>query len=155
MCFEWANGWPGNMAAISQNVFAFFVLRKTNRILMQKQLSPKFVNGIIDNKSALVQAMAQSRTHTSVHRGTYDADRFHRWIPLTKASLIIMAQCTRCHFDSSRPRVNIKWSSYQYMKSHCGDKTIIRSSYLHNGISYTGKTTSLYWIRFRNENIPG
>ena len=37
--------------------------------------------------------------------------------------------------------------SYQYRKSHCGDKTVVRSSYLHNGISYTGKMTSLYWIR--------
>ena len=37
-------------------------------------------------------------------------------------------------------------SSYQYRKSHCGDKTILRPSYLHNGISHTGKTTSLYWI---------
>ena len=37
-------------------------------------------------------------------------------------------------------------SSYQYRKSYCGDKTILRPSYLHNGISYTGKTTSLYWI---------
>ena len=45
------------------------------------------------------------------------------------------------------PWFNIKISSNQYRKSHCGDKTIIRSSYLHNGISYTGKTTSLYWIR--------
>ena len=36
--------------------------------------------------------------------------------------------------------------SYQHRKSHCGDKTIVRSSYLHNGISYTGKMTSLYWI---------
>ena len=26
-------------------------------------------------------------------------------------------------------------------------KTILRPSYLHNGISYTGKKTSLYWIR--------
>ena len=42
---------------------------------------------------------------------------------------------------------NIKMLSYQYRKSHCGDKTVVRSSYLHNGISYTGKTTSLYWIR--------
>ena len=33
--------------------------------------------------------------------------------------------------------------SYQCRKSHCGDKTIVRPSYLHNGISYTGKTTSL------------
>ena len=38
-------------------------------------------------------------------------------------------------------------SSYQYRKSHCGDKTILQPSYLHNGISYTGKMTSLYWIR--------
>ena len=45
------------------------------------------------------------------------------------------------------PRFNIKMTSYQYRKSHCGDKTILRPSYLHNGISYTSKTTSLYWIR--------
>ena len=32
--------------------------------------------------------------------------------------------------------------SCQYRKSHCGDKTILRPSYLHNGISYTGKLTS-------------
>ena len=44
------------------------------------------------------------------------------------------------------PRFNIKMTSYQYMKSHCGDKTIIWPSYIHNGICYTGKTTSLYWI---------
>ena len=42
---------------------------------------------------------------------------------------------------------NIKMSSYQYRKSHCGDKMILRPSYLHNGISYTGKMISLYWIR--------
>ena len=47
----------------------------------------------------------------------------------------------------SGPRFNIKISSYQYRKSHCGDKTVARSSYLHNRISYTGKTTSLYWIK--------
>ena len=35
----------------------------------------------------------------------------------------------------------------QYRKSHCGDKTILRPSYLHNGISYTGKTPPLYWVR--------
>ena len=30
---------------------------------------------------------------------------------------------------------------------HCGDKTILQPSYLHNRISYTGKMTSLHWIR--------
>ena len=48
--------------------------------------------------------------------------------------------------ETSGSRFNIKMTSYQYKKSHCGDKTILRPSYLHNGISYTGKTTSLYWI---------
>ena len=44
--------------------------------------------------------------------------------------------------------INIKIQSYQYMKSHCGDKTILRPCYLHNGISWdTGKMTSLYWTR--------
>ena len=43
--------------------------------------------------------------------------------------------------------VNIKMSSYQYRKSYSGDETIIGPSYLHNGNSFTGKTTSLYWIK--------
>ena len=42
---------------------------------------------------------------------------------------------------------NITMPSYQYRKSHCGDKTILRPCYLHNGISYTSKMTPLYWIR--------
>ena len=49
------------------------------------------------------------------------------------------------YYDSG-PWFNIKMTCYQYRKSHCGDKTILRPSYLHNGISYTGKTTYLYWI---------
>ena len=44
------------------------------------------------------------------------------------------------------PWFNINMSSYKYRKSHCGDKTILRPSYLHNWISYTGKTISLYRI---------
>ena len=31
--------------------------------------------------------------------------------------------------------------------SHCGDQTLLRPSCLYDGISYTGKTTSLNWIR--------
>ena len=42
---------------------------------------------------------------------------------------------------------NIKMPSYQYRKCHCGDKTVLWLSYLHNEISYTGKMASLYWIR--------
>ena len=59
--------------------------------------------------------------------------------------------CTNCANNNYNslpgPWFNIKITSYQCRKSHCGDKTVIRSSYLHNGISHTGKMSSLYWIR--------
>ena len=44
------------------------------------------------------------------------------------------------------PWFNTKMLSYQYRKSHCGNKTVERSSHLHNEISYTGEMSSLYWI---------
>ena len=53
------------------------------------------------------------------------------------------------------PRFSIKMSSYQYRKSHCGDKTILRPSYLHNGISYTGKRTHLYWMGALVSGVTG
>ena len=34
------------------------------------------------------------------------------------------------------PWFNIKMSSYQFGKSHCGYKMVVISSFLHNGISY-------------------
>ena len=46
----------------------------------------------------------------------------------------------------SGPPFKMKMAFYQCRNSHYGDKTIWRPSYLHNGISYTGKT-SLCWIR--------
>ena len=42
---------------------------------------------------------------------------------------------------------NIKIPSYQYRKSHCGDKMILCPPFLHNRVSHTGKMTFLYWIR--------
>ena len=59
-------------------------------------------------------------------------------------------RCTTRLKYSSGPCFNIKMSSYQHRKSHCGNKTVVGSSYLHNGISYTGKTASFYWIQHRN-----
>ena len=40
----------------------------------------------------------------------------------------------------------VKVSRVPMDKSHCGDTTVVKSSYFHDGISYTGKMTSLYWI---------
>ena len=56
-------------------------------------------------------------------------------------------KCMGSGTESSGPWFNLKMLYYQYRKSHCGDKTVVRSSYPHNGISYTGKMSSLYWIR--------
>ena len=53
-------------------------------------------------------------------------------------SLLSNAPPSFFHVKCPGPRFNIKMSSYQYRKSHCGDKTVVRSSYLHNGISCTG-----------------
>ena len=50
----------------------------------------------------------------------------------------------RIHPRNARPWFNIKMLSDHYRKSHCGDKTVVRSSYLDNGVSYTGKMTSLW-----------
>ena len=55
---------------------------------------------------------------------------------------------------SPGPWFNINMSSCQHRKSHCGDKTVARSSYHHNGISYTGKMTSLYWTTPRFLTTP-
>ena len=58
---------------------------------------------------------------------------------------VIILQRSPTGLDTG-PWFNKKLSSYQYRKSHCGDKTVVKSSYLHNGISYTDKMASLYWI---------
>ena len=74
-----------------------------------------------------------------------DAIRRHR-------SRSTLAHVTACCQAAPGGRFNKKISSYQHKKSHCGDKTILRPSYLHNGISYTDKMTSLYWIRAQDIN---
>ena len=74
------------------------------------------------------------------------------WVISLYGSLIWEAGDTGRILIITGPWFNIKMSSYQYRKSHYGDKTIVRSSYLHNGISYTGKMTSLYWIRAKRSS---
>ena len=38
--------------------------------------------------------------------------------------------CVDCLIKTRGPWFNIKMSSYWYRKSHCGDKTVVRSSYI-------------------------
>ena len=51
---------------------------------------------------------------------------------------------------TSRAPIQDKMSSYRYRTSHHGDEMIVRSSCLHNGIYYTGKMVSSYWINPQN-----
>ena len=59
------------------------------------------------------------------------------------------------------PWFNIKMWSYQYRKSHCGDKTIVRSSYLHNEMSYSVSSrlyigpafVKLIWQQIQNPHM--
>ena len=83
---------------------------------------------------------------------------------------LVEPTCTRCDLKHLKPPMtstfadhdplssggwfNINMPSYQYRKSRCGDKTTLRPSYLHNGISYTGKMASLHWIRALVSNAP-
>ena len=71
------------------------------------------------------------------------------WLPIRKSltRLTETIPVTQDLYSTSGSWFNIMMSSYQYRKSHCGDKTVIRPSYLRNGISYTGKMPSSYWVR--------
>ena len=63
------------------------------------------------------------------------------WKKTTHSDVIVPQWCISfTEILAPGPWFNIKMPSYQYRKSHCGDKTILRPSYLHNGISYTDKT---------------
>ena len=108
---------------------------------------------LTDDKSTLVQVMAWCRQATSHYLNQcwprsptpYGVTR-PQWVNST-ANVEVKAWMSNDKSDSPGGWFNIKMSSFQYRKSHCGDKTILRPSYLHNGISYAGKMTFLYWIR--------
>ena len=128
-------------APICRRHFKFCFLRRKCWILVQNSL--KCVRrGSVYNKPVLVQIIAWcwtgdmplSESIWTPGLLAYKCVTRPRWV---KSSLV----------TDPGPRFNIKMLSYQYRKSHCGDKTVVRSSYLHNGISYTGKMSSLYWIR--------
>ena len=100
---------------------------------------------IIDGKSSLGQVLAGAGQVPSHYLN-------QGW--LSSLMCVIRPQRVKLikwlHAKHSGPWCSIKMSSYQYRKSHYGDKTIMRPCYLHNGISDTGKIISLYLIRHQN-----
>ena len=83
----------------------------------------------------------------------YDARCLFGVESITYVLFLSLWSCMQCHLSlinnmitEPGARFNVKMTSYQYRKIHCGVKTVVRSSYLHNGICYTGKMASLHWI---------
>ena len=66
--------------------------------------------------------------------------------PIHPIAVLYLFSSRHICFMIPGPWFNRKMLSYQFMKSHCGDKKVVRWSYLHNGIFYTGKMASLYCI---------
>ena len=89
---------------------------------------------------AIHTCQTTTKTQQSAYRG------HNPWYPSNVWPTLAQRGADRIYVEQPGPWFNIKMSSYQYRKSHCGDKTVVRPSYLHNGISYTGKMSSLYWI---------
>ena len=83
---------------------------------------------------------------------TYDSSD-HMWVFSFVLFLFCLKEYFVClffvqsHEYVTRGWFKIKMPSYLCRESHCGDKTILRPSYLYLGISYTGEMTSLYRIR--------
>ena len=105
------------------------------------KIPPKFVpRGPINNIRALVQIMAWRRPG--------DKSLSEPMLVFVPTHICVTRPQSVSYYWDIWPGTwfNIKMSPYQYRKSHCGDKTVIRASYLHNGISYTGKMTSSYWF---------
>ena len=84
-----------------------------------------------------------------------------------RASLHRVFSTVMCFLNEMRechPGPDSKMPSYQYRKFLCGDKTVVRSSYLHNGISCTGKMAffllnqspgqeELRWLLHRQKSV--
>ena len=87
--------------------------------------------------------------------------KIKRWILITVNSLLVISStCIRHPFISIILGMTCGWirlvgvwkqqesgGSYNYVKSHCGDKKILWPSDLRNWISFTGKITYSYWMR--------
>ena len=147
--------WPSHLRV--KSVISEPMLRISSWALLTCMLLSSFVS--------FVQVMAWCRQTTSHFLSQFWHRSMSPLAPLAPKELIcitlemispyrngtdtwhpIFLHCQSFGYWIPGPWFNINMS-YQYRKSHCVDKTVVRSSYLHNGISYTGKTTSLYWIR--------
>ena len=69
----------------------------------------------------------------------------NKWVKMRATQMVFSP-------DQAGSSFNINMSYYHYRESHYGDKTVVRSSNLHNGSSYTAEMASptLYWISPQN-----
>ena len=166
-----AVGWGGNMMMKPMMIISKLTISMCFYVAMPTHYSNVIMGAMASQITSLtivfltVYSDADQRKHQSSASLAFvqGIDRVsvnspHKW-PVTRKMFplddVIMNHCFDCTYGSQwllrgmiwEAWFNIKMSPYQYRKSHCGDKTVVRSSFLHKGNSYTGKITSLYWIR--------
>ena len=87
------------------------------------------INGWVNNREA--GDLRRYRVHYDVIVMYADGNCSGIPCPWLQAGVVGgLPRCLKSHcIAKSGPRFNIKMSSYLYRKSHCGDKTVVRSSY--------------------------
>ena len=125
---HWPTGWMGTWSVINARSALRGITSKIDFISVIKW----------DNKTSLKHRLITPNSSG----GNTDISNY-LWYSIHNANEI-----------KSGPWFNIKMSSYQYMKSRFGYKTVVRPSYLHHGIPYTGKMSSLYWIYWIGDQGP-
>ena len=116
-------------------------LEQVNAPIHQSAIQLSLVNGAFSKENATSHQQQRVQNH----------QQWRHFLPYISNMIDIKgftySDVLNMKKPSSGPWFDIKMSSDQYRKYHYGDKTILWPSYLHNGISYTGKITSLYWIK--------
>ena len=136
------------MGAIASQITSLTVVYSTvysdaDQRKHQSSASPAFVRGIH-------RGPVNSPHKWPVTRKMFPFDDIIMWVAFIFTRCIKTHLVHACSMWCFRRWDPWSWFSikmrYHKRNSHCGDKTILWPSYLHNGISYIGKTASLYSI---------
>ena len=118
-------------------LICFIILHSSIQLYTSKTVFVKQPQGYHINTSMLHRQFKEiplwlSESHKSILSPEWDFLYWYcltgRWNPIVEIWQI----------STAGPWFSIKMPSHQYKKSHCGDKMVMRSSYLHNGSSYIG-----------------
>ena len=150
LSWEWRRSWGSADRWGSNYIWVINNLLPTKvRLIFRGFAVPQITKS---NVSLLIQVLLQRNLcEAIIHPGLTGQVVFHDRVNKHDFVMTAAKQTAKFkYFFKTSPGCwfNIKMVSYQYRKSHCRGKTVIRSTYLHHGISYTGKMTSLYMYMY-------